>query len=187
MRIGEDFEELSAPSDLVMQHGRMFSTLQRLAIGPQVNDTDVLGLTQWIALNASQSPLMLTHFKLSARISLDDVFLFQLLNALASAPLQVLVLDGINEGSFELIDVIATSCPQLLGLTLNRRENILQRKCNFATWPHSSWEYAPHFSGFQRLEHFTWNFRVNKREITPASLLYFEEGFLSEDKFGSYL
>ncbi|KAF8993312.1 hypothetical protein BDQ17DRAFT_1368524 [Cyathus striatus] len=168
---------VDTPSIAVVQHSKVFCTLQKLVVGPSVNDMDAILLARWIVLNSLQSPLQLTHLKISTMLWLDDAFLFPLINALQSAPLQVLVLDGIKEGSFELFDRIAESCSQLLRLTTMRRENSSQRRCKLATWPHASWEYAPHFAAFQRLEHFSWNFRVGAVfDSTPAAMRYFEEG-----------
>ncbi|KAF8993304.1 hypothetical protein BDQ17DRAFT_1453196 [Cyathus striatus] len=150
-----------------------------MVLAPQVNIVDAIDLTRWINLNAARLPLQLTHLKISTRIWLEERFIFSLLDALShgSAPLKVFVLDGIMEGSLELFDRISASCPQLLGLTINRRENFHQRQCHPATWPHATWEYASHFAGFQRLEYFAWNLQVDPNfGLTPASMVYLEEG-----------
>ncbi|KAF8999420.1 hypothetical protein BDQ17DRAFT_1360991 [Cyathus striatus] len=167
------------PSILVSRRSKVFTSLERLYVGP-VGNAGVIDLTRWIELNVAEAPLKLTHLKISAVTGLDDRFLFQLLDALESAPLQILVLDGIKEGSFELFDRIAAKCPNLMGLTVFRRENTRQRQTKLATWPHASYEYASHFSAFQCLRHFSWNFRVEFFEQTPASMRYFEEGYISE-------
>ncbi|KAF8999421.1 hypothetical protein BDQ17DRAFT_1360993 [Cyathus striatus] len=169
------------PSLLVSRRSKVFATLEKLNVGP-ISNAGVLDLTRWIELNSAEAPLTLTHLKMSAATGLEERFIFQLVDALESAPLQVLVLEGIKEGSFELFDRIAAKCPHLLGLTVIRRENVLQKDTKLATWPHASYEYAPHFSAFQRLEHFSWNFRVSDLDQTPAAMQYFEEGFISEDE-----
>ncbi|KAF8993300.1 hypothetical protein BDQ17DRAFT_1431799 [Cyathus striatus] len=121
-RDSHDFNDLPAPSDMLIQHHKLFSTLRRMYIGPQLNPMDIIDLTQWIHLSAMQAPLQITHLKLTTSICIEDRLLFPLLDALRSTPLQVLVLDGVSNGSFDLFDRIAVNCPRLLGLTVNRRE-----------------------------------------------------------------
>ncbi|KAF8999439.1 hypothetical protein BDQ17DRAFT_1361021 [Cyathus striatus] len=173
--------ETLEPPGSISQRSKVFASLENLFIG-HIDDEGVTELARWIELNSAEAPLKLTHLKITATFGLDDGPMFALIDALETAPLEVLVIDGIKEGSFELFNRIAAKCPQLLGLTVIRRENILQKEAKLATWPHASFEYAPHFSAFQRLEHFSWNFRVMYLDPSPAGILYFEDGFISEDE-----
>jgi hypothetical protein len=92
--------------------------------------------------------------------------------------LEVLVLEGLESGSLDLITLIATTCSNLLGLTLIRRHNIRQRKTKLASWPHTLAEYASRFSSFVRLRYFAWNFLVLVcLDPTPAVMIQFENGF----------
>ncbi|KAF8992724.1 hypothetical protein BDQ17DRAFT_1369087 [Cyathus striatus] len=175
---------LLEPSNLVSRHSEVFASLEKLNIGHVFSD-GVTDLAHWITLNSEEAPLRLTHLKITAQYGLEDGPLLALMDALETAPLQVLVLDGIKEGSFELFDRIAARCPNLLGLTITRRENYRQIRAKFATWPQASYEYARHFSAFQRLEHFSWNFRVplfDSNDQTPAGMAYFEDGFISDEE-----
>jgi hypothetical protein len=109
----------------------------------------------------------LTHFKLYARDGVPDGLILDVLHALRIARLEVLVLDGIAQGSLVIIDHIAGDFPNLLGLTLIGREDEHQHANKLATWPHLSWEYASSFSTFKRLRHFAWNFRINTLGGSP--------------------
>ncbi|KAF8991882.1 hypothetical protein BDQ17DRAFT_1370184 [Cyathus striatus] len=150
---------LLEPSNLVSRHS-IFASLEKLNIGHVFSD-GVTDLAHWITLNSEEAPLRLTHLKITAQYGLED------------GPL------------LALMDAIAARCPNLLGLTITRRENYRQIRAKFATWPQASYEYARHFSAFQRLEHFSWNFRVplfDSNDQTPAGMAYFEDGFISDEE-----
>jgi hypothetical protein len=121
----------------------------------------------------------LTHFKLYARHGVPDSIILDVLNALRSAPLEVLVLEGIAQGSLATVDRIAEHFPNLLGLTLMRREDERQHENKLATLPHFSWQYASRFSAFRRLQHFGWNFQINDLECTPCSVIACKEGLFA--------
>ncbi|KAL0572499.1 hypothetical protein V5O48_009464 [Marasmius crinis-equi] len=133
-------------------------------------------LTGWI--NTSQlrtiATCTLTHFKLRTDRPIPDDMILNLLASFHGAPLEVLSLVGIKEGSLTLIDRIAQLFPDLVGLTLIRRENRLQKEIKLASWPHQSGEYAARFREFRKLKYFGWNFRVPKDDVTPFALLGFE-------------
>ncbi|KAL0572502.1 hypothetical protein V5O48_009467 [Marasmius crinis-equi] len=136
----------------------------------------VPALTTWIqsSLLRTGASCTLTHFKLRTDRSAPDEYIIPLLESLQSAPLEVLVLDGIREGSLELIRRIVQLFPDLIGLTLIRRENRSQRESKLASWPYQSWEYALELRGFRQLRYFGWNYRVPVLDVTPYALLGFE-------------
>lgn len=119
----------------------------------------------------------LTHFKLHMDWGISDTEALTLLFSLHSAPLEVLVLEGLAEAEFFLFNHIADQYPTLHALTVTRRENGSQHHNKLATWPHASWEYAPYFKAFRDLRHFCWNFRTEYWDATPSTLVAFELGF----------
>ncbi|KAK1216354.1 hypothetical protein PQX77_021024 [Marasmius sp. AFHP31] len=122
----------------------------------------------------------LTHVKFKTDLPHPDTTTISLLEALQSAPLEVLVLEGIKDGSLALFERIANLFPDLVGLTVIRRENTLQRRTNLSRWPHQCGEYALTMRGFRRLRYFGWNFYVPLDDTTPATLLRFEERAVRE-------
>ena len=160
-------------------------TLERFCIGP-LGSPHVVELASWIRgklVGGLARPLRLTHFKLTVHYSLWDVRTAQIIRALRTAPLQVLVLEGIHRDSAypRLIEAIASQFPDLIGLTLVMRDSDRQTQNKPATWPRSSWEYAPSLARFNRLEHFGWNFLINEDDVSTRTLLLFENGFIADD------
>ncbi|KAK1220604.1 hypothetical protein PQX77_016627 [Marasmius sp. AFHP31] len=134
-------------------------------------------LTTWASdsrLRASAA-CMLTHLKLHTIYPVSESDILPLLEVIATAPLEVLVLEGIKEGSLALFQHIATLFPDLLGLTIIRRENVLQRETKMSRWPHQCWEYALQLQNFRRLKYFGWNYYVPLHDISPVVLLELEE------------
>ncbi|KAF5325151.1 hypothetical protein D9619_009773 [Psilocybe cf. subviscida] len=119
----------------------------------------------------------LTHFKLHMDWGFDDSDAQTLLLALESAPMDVLAFEGLAEADFSLFDQISAQYPFLQGLTLVRRHNASQHRNKLAVWPHASWEYASHFSGFKNLRHFCWNFLTGYWDATPSAVVAFENDF----------
>lgn len=180
--LGED--PLPMASESLWTRWTFMNTLERLCIEPLFSH-HVVELASWIRgkrVGGLPRPLHLTHFKLSVHF-LWDVWTAQIIRALRTAPLQVLVLEGIHRDSAypRLIEVIAIQFPDLIGLTLVMRDSDRQTHNKPATWPCSSWEYAPSLARFNRLEHFGWNFLVNEDDASTRTLLLFENGFIADD------
>ncbi|KAJ8087068.1 hypothetical protein PM082_005894 [Marasmius tenuissimus] len=142
------------------------------------------GLTGWI--NTTQmrtaSPCTLTHLKLGTERPLSDEIITRLLESIQMAPLEVLAIEGIKEGSLVLFERIAGFFPDLIGLTLIRRENRSQRETKPASWPHQSGQYALKVREFRRLKYFGWNYRIPFFEPTPSALIVFEESAMKKAK-----
>ncbi|KAE9401333.1 hypothetical protein BT96DRAFT_918914 [Gymnopus androsaceus JB14] len=119
--------------------------------------------------------LPLTHLKIHSCWAQPDSVIIDLLEVLhaASAPLEVLVLDGLQDAELGLFEHIAEYFPDLLELTLIRRQNSRQHEAKQCSWLHPSWEYAPIFSRFNRLRHFGWNFCFMAHHL-PTMMLVFE-------------
>jgi hypothetical protein len=96
-----------------------------------------------------RTTLRLTHFKLHMDWGVSDSEIMGLLIALQTAPLEVLVLEGLAQAEFSIFERIVSLFPDLLALTLVRRQNSNQHQNKLAPWPHSSWKYASCFRGFQ--------------------------------------
>ena len=128
--------------------------------------------------NHRQAVMHMTHFKLHMDWGISDSEMMQtVLLALEHAPMEVLVLEGLADAGFELFDRIAQQYPQLVALTLVRRQNRNQHTNKLALWPRSSWEYAKHVKGFRQLKHFCWNFLTEYWDATPVAMLSFESDF----------
>ncbi|THV00287.1 hypothetical protein K435DRAFT_461966 [Dendrothele bispora CBS 962.96] len=164
------------PTSFVRNNCLVFSTL-RHALFTDISWQDIIPLAQWmiISLRHMQSTkLLLTHLKLQMRPAIPDSTLIPFLGLLEVAPLEVLVLEGIQGGSLALFESLTSSFPDLRGLTLIRRETERQRMTKECSWPSRSWEYAPIFSNFRRLEYFGWNFAV-PCDVYPNSMIMFEQ------------
>lgn len=152
-----------------------FPPLKRLEVG-RAQEEDLLFLCRWMQ---DASSLNLTHLWLSTvegGISPDLMDL--ILDTLQSAPMQILVLNGVHSVPPSLFDDIANAFPGLRGLTVEYREGPQQDGSKLRIWPLPSYEYAPHLRDFHRLEFFGWNFKVSKREPNfHHTLCGFESGF----------
>jgi hypothetical protein len=129
------------PPRVVMERCNPFKTLQRASFDNFQPD-DIPLLASWMSqAAASTTPpnLKLTHFKIRTPNGTEDSLIINLLHCLRLSPkLRILVLDGLQDGSLNLIDSIAEACPNICGLTLMRRHNVRQIESNLASWPHTS-------------------------------------------------
>jgi hypothetical protein len=171
------------PAEDILGQGTPFKTLERLTLDAFVPHAVSL-LCAWMMedlQSATHPELKLTHLKVHTPLGLPDFILIGLLNTLRFSPnLRILVLEGLalTDVGPDIIDLIAETCPNLLGLTLVRRHNERQIETKLAAWPHTSAEYASHFIAFSRLRFFSWNFLCNARlDPTPAIMTQFEDGF----------
>ncbi|TFK68477.1 hypothetical protein BDN72DRAFT_898104 [Pluteus cervinus] len=131
----------------------------------------------------NQPPLQsLTRFKFHSLYGVGDEAILPLIDILAEAPLDILALHGFSGSGLEIFERITTHFPGLVGLALHRRHNERQTRDDLADWPYPSSTYAELFSGFTRLKHFNWNFRTGYSECSPASIVGFEEGFITEEQ-----
>jgi len=178
---GSSRSGFSNPVQSLQQQCNLFRTLERVYFC-YFNDLHVAEFSTWLREAATVGPgLRLTHFKLHTERGLNDLEVFQLLDALRLAPLEVLALDGLQFGDVELIDLIAEIFPNLLGLTLVLRHNYRQTATKLSAWPHPSWEYAPHIASFNRLCHFGWNFMYPTFDPTPSVMMQFENDFATSE------
>ncbi|KAJ3480283.1 hypothetical protein NLI96_g8464 [Meripilus lineatus] len=128
-----------------------FNLLERLIL----ERFDPPGLSPFIQCIQEAKHLQLMHVWVKAgRYGLYPFQIHQTLNALSSAPLQVLTLDGSHKAEPDVFDEIAQVFPNLQALTLLYRTRRRQRESRPDVWPNPSWEYSPHFRGFHRLEFF---------------------------------
>jgi hypothetical protein len=149
--------------------------LERLSLD-NIDTADLAQLFNFFAISRV-SGTFLTHLKLHMDWGISDSLVRALLRAVQRSPLEVLVLEGLAEAEFEAFEEIARLFPELVALTLVRRQNHNQHQNKLATWPHAAWEYAACFAGFKALRHFCWNFRTEYWDATPSTLLAFESDF----------
>ncbi|KIK66448.1 hypothetical protein GYMLUDRAFT_55703 [Collybiopsis luxurians FD-317 M1] len=163
------------PPPVIIRQTNIFQKIRYLSL---YHFYDLPALSDWIRRSHSQRPLELTHLKLMHEWGLSDEDVMELLDVLRlhAAPLRVLALDGLRDANLALFEHIVDCFPDLLGLSLIRRENYRQYNSEPCSWPRASWEYAPIFSRFTRLEYFSWNFRLlDDHTSYPAVMLAFEE------------
>ncbi|KAJ8087397.1 hypothetical protein PM082_006227 [Marasmius tenuissimus] len=151
--------------------------LRKLILGLILDD--VPALIEWI--NQSQfrtaSSCSLTHLNLFTDRPLPDDLAILLLQFLNSAPLQVLILQGVKEGSLTLLERIIQLFPDLQALTLTRKaQQFLRFTTAVAPWPHQTGDYASQFQSFRRLKYFGWNIYIPEFDYTSASMLGLEAG-----------
>lgn len=136
----------------------------------------LLELLQEASLHGTR-PLYLTNLIIHAYDPLDRDFLFNLIDALRTAPLRHLVLDGIRYAGLALLDQMQSAFPELASLTLKYR---VSPGCSMLApltklWPHATWEYARALSRFSRLTHFGWNYDTDTL-VYSHGLLVLENG-----------
>lgn len=107
-------------------------------------DWEIQDLVNWLQDCALRGSLRVTHFKLRSPWSIDPDPIMSLLRVLhtASAPIRVLVLDGIAKAPVDLFIAIAQLLPQLEGLTLIRRDTERQSKKRLCRCDCPTYEYA---------------------------------------------
>lgn len=115
-------------------------------------------------------PLALQYLKLGTSGNghgIRTAALNRILRLLHGAPLEILVLDGVDCGRDDHITQIASAFPNLLSLWMNLRQRGVHSAVH---WPLPSYEYAKQLSSFQRLEHFGWNFRHSTLVSSPQNM-----------------
>jgi hypothetical protein len=180
LSLGNELTDPGLPHPTIIRLRNPLVTLERLAIDGLRSD-DWVDLIRMVAeaSASTRNKLRLTHFKLALRDGMPTPLLDALLSGLEEAPLQVLVLKGIRNGSPELIERIAQLFPDLLSLTLYYYDSDRQHRSRGTVWPFPTWEYAQRLGRFNRLKHFGWNFAVDLVYL-PAVMPYFEDGFPEE-------
>ncbi|TFK65186.1 hypothetical protein BDN72DRAFT_845837 [Pluteus cervinus] len=165
---------ISPPPESIWEDIQFFSTLERLTLN-YIPWYTLGGFASWFSSKPSLPRL--THLKVHSRLGMDDADIIDLLSTIERSPLQVLIIDGLADGSLFLVDIISLKLPSLLGLTLYRRHSDRQGTTSLSEWPHPTYEYADRLSGFTKLQHFAWNCKTGyETEYTTKSLLHFEEG-----------
>lgn len=142
-------------------------------------DWEIQDLVNWLQDCALRGPLRVTHFKLRSPWSIDPDPIMSLLRVLhtASAPIRVLVLDGIAKAPVDLFIAIAQLLPQLEGLTLIRRDTERQSKKRLCRWDCPTYEYAACLRALPRLRYFGANFYWDILELSPIVTRLFESDF----------
>lgn len=166
----------SIPPALFIGHTNPFATLERLQVLPLNRNRDEDDFPRLLSLLRDAPTLHLTHVKLRIPVGISELETRVLVDALAPAPLRVLVLEGLYAAPPALFEHIAGALPALEGLTLLFHKSPLKQRLRQTRWPAAAWEYAAALAAFTRLEYFGWNFRVGAMP-SPAAMLHFETGF----------
>ncbi|KZV85088.1 hypothetical protein EXIGLDRAFT_841714 [Exidia glandulosa HHB12029] len=133
-------------------------------------------LIDFFAASTARGPLRLTHFKLEAGYAVLPEDVGALLRAIhgGSAPLRVLVLDGIAAAPLELFVSIAQLFPNLEALSFLRRETDRQYQARPCQWEHPIYEYAQCLRDMTELRHFSANFIFDWVDAIPYIVNLFE-------------
>ncbi|KAI0791961.1 hypothetical protein C8Q75DRAFT_805011 [Abortiporus biennis] len=166
----------------------VFQTLERISIS-NLDPPRISGLLLWICIfgqllhrRQTSMSLRLTHFRISnRRMSRKEALsIGRLFSKLPSGPplLQHLAIGSLVVVNQELYDVLSTSFPNLLSLTLIREQ---QRK----EWPvreMAIWQHAIGVSKFSHLVHFGWNYSLSKNTYPylRSSMILLENLSLTE-------
>ena len=175
--LGGDTSSTILPPEDILQVRNPFVTLERVII-TKVPPDEWLDLIDMIrsASAATGGRIPLTKLKLTFELGLSSFVLDQLLFALAGAPLEYLVIDGIRDGSPEIFQRIAGLFPDLQALTLSYRDSDRQQRNVGTVWPSPTWEYATSLSRFSRLKYLGWNFDAGL-SFPPLVMMFFEDGY----------
>ncbi|KAF8993424.1 hypothetical protein BDQ17DRAFT_1331697 [Cyathus striatus] len=178
LSISSDIDDraVERPPAKLIEKGTLFSTLEKFVI-MNASMEAILGIVEWIRITLQRGfCLRLTHISISTMYDVPPWALESLLIALSYCPMEVLNLDlNYHTPAFTTIREIANKCPNIRGLTLILRKE--SDETGVVDWMHPSWEYASYFTMFRRLEYFCWNFRTSSSDFSPASMVFFEEGF----------
>ncbi|KZV80784.1 hypothetical protein EXIGLDRAFT_845269 [Exidia glandulosa HHB12029] len=154
------------------------NTVERVhldGISPDISDFIAL-----FAHAALRGPLCVTHLKLKSAWSIpeDDILvLLRVLHA-GGSPLTVLALDGIYPLTTVLFDGLVRLFPNLVALTVIRRDGFRQHQAKFCTWDRPVYEYAACLRPLTRLRHFAANFRHDLRTpLSPFAMRHLETNF----------
>ncbi|EFI28089.1 hypothetical protein CC1G_14116 [Coprinopsis cinerea okayama7 len=170
---------------------RCLDVLERLFV-KEIAESSVPLLAEWLqsrrSAHSGNAGDKLTYFKLRNQIHIQDEPMQQLLVSLQSERLEALTIDGVHYRTAQprMIEDIARLCPNIRALKLIVRANGLQQWARPVAWPKPSWAYAPTFEGFNRLQHFTWNYNTPVHESTPYPLEMFERAASGSDTDTSF-
>ncbi|EPQ57480.1 hypothetical protein GLOTRDRAFT_137801 [Gloeophyllum trabeum ATCC 11539] len=168
---------LFLPEDVVQDSHAVafFASVERLFID-SFDIPDAFTLPTLFGLAATTgNGLRLTHFKLHAVYGMNRNQIIELLTALSSAPLEVLILEGVQYAEPDLFELISNVFPNLIALTVCYRPNDFHPTGEIK-WPCPSWEYAPHLRRFHRLQHLGMNLK-HDIEYSPRDMLSVEEEY----------
>ncbi|KZV92292.1 hypothetical protein EXIGLDRAFT_749759 [Exidia glandulosa HHB12029] len=156
------------PESTLWPHLTAVHTIERLHLQRTYHNT--WQLSEWFEYAASRGSFKMTHVKIASGYGMSDQGLIRVLRALraGNAPLRVLVLEGLAQGSTGLLDVISELFPALEGLTLIRRQGDRQVVTKSSRWPHAMHEYAFHMRGLSRLRFFAVNFPLEYFDVSPV-------------------
>ncbi|KZW00454.1 hypothetical protein EXIGLDRAFT_745690 [Exidia glandulosa HHB12029] len=132
---------------------------------------------------AARGPLRISHLKLTSAWSMSEDDILLLLRALhaGGSPLIVLDLDGIYPLTTALFDGLASMFPDLVALTLIRRDGLRQHDAKLCNWDRPVYEYAAHMRSFAHLRHFGANFYVPDLHLSPFAMRHIESDFQHQE------
>ncbi|KAG6846043.1 hypothetical protein H0H87_006407 [Tephrocybe sp. NHM501043] len=175
---------LLPPPGSLWEMCRFFPTLKYLLLAG-LSSFHVPGFAEWITHTAQELTPQLTHFKIAVQMSMSDSHIISILRSLRSAPLEILCIDGAYQADPALFDWLSEHFPDLLGLTVSRRDSIRQKRNRPTLWPIPIYRYAERFLAFTRLQHFGWNNASFSTTYSTSLLLLLENGGLNEDDYAA--
>ncbi|KAG6860060.1 hypothetical protein C0995_016383 [Termitomyces sp. Mi166 len=165
------------PPDVIWDKCRFFETLKCLYLG-HISLFHLQTYAEWIRQSSHGDTPCLTYLKIEVESGMTDTMVILFLQAVQSAPLEVLSIEGALQADLHLFDWIAQHFPHLLALTIIRHSSTRSRCASFVVWPLQIWQYARCLSAFLRLQHFGWNNETLSPEYSTYSLRLLEQGGL---------
>ncbi|KAG6906085.1 hypothetical protein DXG01_016006 [Tephrocybe rancida] len=172
-------DSMHPPPQWIWDKCRFFDTLKYLYLAKLLSP-HISTFTEFIERASHDSAPKLTHVKITGHLPMTDAAILDFLDVLhgVSAPLEVLSIGGALQAEPALFAQIARWFPDLMGLTVARRDSTRQTLDHrFAVWPVPAWQYAEHFSGFSRLQYFGWNNFSFSCSFSTFSLRFLEDGW----------
>ncbi|KAG6851394.1 hypothetical protein H0H93_005792 [Arthromyces matolae] len=166
---------LSPPPMVIWQKCRFPSILKYVYLG-NLNTFQFSSFEEWIRQCLGGHDLQITHLKVEVQSGITDTQITSLLEAIGTAPLEVLSIEGALQANLPLFDWIANHMPTLRALTIIRRDSTRSRKTNSITWPLHVGEYAQRLSSLPSLQHFGWNNCKPSEQYATYSLPFLEGG-----------
>jgi len=177
------------PPEELLRVINFFQTLEKFSIHGLVG-WQVTELGNWIrSASRNEDPaIRITHFSLRTKWTFNEAEIATLANALSYGPdLEVCIFDGVRSelATTVLIDLVARFLPNVLGLTIQVKDDERFPKSGWRAWPSAMWQYGSHFTSFSRLQYFGWNNRF-EAEILPNQMVFLEEGYPDEGDWNQW-
>ncbi|KAI0777030.1 hypothetical protein BC629DRAFT_628876 [Irpex lacteus] len=163
---------------------RSFLTVERAyfrSLAPCDVD-DLITMLEYTRSIDDSPPFQFTHFKLEVHNAMPHEYLVRLLEALSSAPLRHLVIEGLARVDKRLFHFISSLFPKLVSLVIVHRASERQSVTKGTEWGTQLSDIGPGFAGFKNLEYFGCNMKLTIDPSPSAAIVAFENDFDEDSK-----